>query len=489
MSHQAARLDLVVVGGGITGLGVARLAARNGYTCALVERGDLSAGASSASSHMLHGGLRYLAHGRFALVREALEERVAVSRMAPALAKPARFLVPLYRGDRVPPWKLRAGLMLYDRLAGRAAFSAHAMARPAEAERLEPGLEIEGLRAAGLYTDVVMDDARLAIAVAEDAAAHGAAIHTYREVVGARPLEGGGVELEAADRLDGGGVQTLQARVVVNATGPWTDETRTRLFRSLRPGAPDPTPLLRPSRGIHLVYPRLTERHGLLVVAREDGRAFFLVPFGAHALVGTTEVEVTSPPDETTLKPTVDEVRYLRRELDRVLPGTGARPPLAVMAGVRPLLRSEEGVGEASREHRVVDEDGVVTIAGGKYTTFRVMARDTLTLVARRLGHEGRALHDSTDLLPAPPPPEASLEHQVEHAVTRSFARRLEDVVRRRGHWWLESDRGRVAASRIANVMARLLGWSPERMRAEFQGYDASLWEEQTLLQRAREVS
>ncbi|MEK7330775.1 MAG: FAD-dependent oxidoreductase, partial [Candidatus Eisenbacteria bacterium] len=154
--------DLVVVGGGITGLGIARLAARNGLTVAVLERGDLAAGASSASSHMLHGGLRYLEHGHYRLVRESLRERAAVARLAPDLAHPTRFVLPFYRGDRRPPWMVRAGLLLYDALAGRANLAPHAAVQPREALALEPDLAPAGLLGAGLYSDVVMDDVRLA---------------------------------------------------------------------------------------------------------------------------------------------------------------------------------------------------------------------------------------------------------------------------------------------------------------------------------------
>ena len=156
--------DLLVLGGGVTGLGLARLAARSGWSVTVVERDDLATGASSSTSHMLHGGLRYLEQGRFRLVREALAERMAVSRLAPALARPVRFLVPLRKGDRVGPFRLRAGLALYDLLAGRSGMSPHVLAGAKQALAMEPALEPDGLRAAGIYSDVVMDDARIAIA-------------------------------------------------------------------------------------------------------------------------------------------------------------------------------------------------------------------------------------------------------------------------------------------------------------------------------------
>ena len=153
----------MVIGGGVTGAGVARLAARNGLSVALVERGDLASGTSSHSSHMLHGGLRYLEFGAFTLVRESLEQRSELARMAPALAQPRRFMVPLFKGGRVSPLRLRAGLTLYDWLAGARALAPHVMLAPRDALALEPGLEPRALRAAALYSDVVMDDARLVV--------------------------------------------------------------------------------------------------------------------------------------------------------------------------------------------------------------------------------------------------------------------------------------------------------------------------------------
>ena len=476
--------DVVILGGGITGLGIARLAARNGLSTVVLERGDLASGTSSASSHMLHGGLRYLEHARFSQVRESLEQRAEVSRMAPRLAEPRRFLVPLYRGDRVAPWKLRAGLSLYDAFAGHSAFAPHAMVRRAEALALEPGLAPDGLRGAGIYSDVVMDDGRLAVAVARDAVAHGARIHTWTEALGARPAPDGSFEITAHDVLDGTRLE-VHARTIVNATGPWTDEMRIRLFRALTPGAADPEPMLRPSRGIHLVFPPLTRGHGLVVHARRDGRVFFVVPFAGRSLVGTTEVEVPSPPPTSAWRASIEEIRYLRDELRRALPGIEYLPPLALFAGIRPLLATGLEVGRASREHRVIEEHGVITVAGGKYTTFRPIARDVIAVVAARLGRAGRPIVDPSDPLPVPLAAGVDLERVATFAVEHEFARRLSDVVRRRTLLWLEPDRGRAAAARIAHGMAKALGWSPVRERDEFQSYDASLWEEETLLQRA----
>lgn len=464
--------DLAIVGGGITGVGIARLAARNGLSAVLFERGDLAGATSSASSHMLHGGLRYLEHGHLRLVRESLVERDALTRMAPGLTRRQRFLVPLYAGDRVGPWRLRAGLALYDWLAGRRGFEPHRMADPDEALALEPALARAGLAGAGLYSDGVMDDARLAVAVARDAARHGAAIHTYHEVRRARLVEDGTVELEAADVLDGG-TRRVRARLVVNATGPWTDAVRAALLRDLRPGLA-PAPLLGPSRGVHLVYPRLTAAHGLLLVARRDGRVFFVVPFGGHALVGTTEVAVDSPPPDDAWRPTVHEVAYLADELARVLPGAAALRPVAVFAGVRPLLRATGDAGGAPREHAVVDDGPLVSIAGGKYTGFRVMARALLAHVAPRLGRAADTVVDVDEPLPEPLPPGESVERVAEFAARHEFARRPGDVVRRRSTLWLEPDGGRAAAARVAARLGAESGWDAARVADEAARYAAA---------------
>ena len=490
-------LDLVVIGGGISGAAVARLAARNGFSVALLEQGDLASGTSSATSHMLHGGLRYLEHGRFLLVRRALAERAVVSRMAPALVRPTRFIVPLYAGGRVGPARLRAGLQIYDWLAARKGLAPRAWLRPREALALEPDLEPHGLLGAGVYSDTVMDDARLCVAVARDAAAHGAAIHTYTEVVGARPapgpaatgaptdIEGGTIEIIARDVLDGG-ERPFLARAVVNATGPWSDGVRRMLWRALKPGSPEPELALRPSRGIHLVYPAITRGHALLMLAGHDGRALFAVPFGERTLVGTTEIEVPALPVRDSFRPTLEEVRYLRGELERTLPGLKGASPIAITSGVRPLLRSELGVDRASREHRLIEDGPVLTLVGGKYTTFRPMAREALARLAPRLGRVERPIEDTDALLPRPLEPLSGVAALAEFAVLEEFARRIEDVVRRRTRLWLELDRGRGATGEIVPVMTRLLGWSPERARDEVQSFEATLWEEESLLERAR---
>jgi glycerol-3-phosphate dehydrogenase len=287
------------------------------------------------------------------------------------------------------------------------------------------------------------------------------------------------------DRL-GGGDRHVRARVLINATGAWADRTRRTLLRALQPGAADPAPLLAPSRGTHLVYPALTRGHALILTAASDGRAFFVVPFLGRALVGTTEVGVPSPPPDEAWQPTLEEIRYLASELARVLPGTAGARPLAVFAGLRPLLDDGGERGGASREHRVVADGRLLTVVGGKWTTFRVMARDALSAAAEWLPPAPRT-PDLAAPLPVPPadasPPGALGAWGAEHAL----ARRLDDVLRRRSALWLSEDHGVSAAPGVAAGMARRLGWNPERERDEVDRWEQTVREERALITRALE--
>jgi glycerol-3-phosphate dehydrogenase len=233
------------------------------------------------------------------------------------------------------------------------------------------------------------------------------------------------------------------------------------------------------------VFPALTRGHGVVARAASDGRVFFVVPYAGRSLVGTTEIETASPPLEHETRPTVSEVRYLVRETARVLPGTAALAPLAVFAGVRPLLRSAHDVGGAPREHRSFTEGPIVTIAGGKYTTFRLMARSALAAVARVLGRDPATLADPDLPLPAPLPEAADGAALGARAAGEEFAVTLEDALRRRSRYWLADDRGLGIAPDVAGAMARRLGWSPERERAEIDRYEASVREERALIAQA----
>jgi glycerol-3-phosphate dehydrogenase len=211
------------------------------------------------------------------------------------------------------------------------------------------------------------------------------------------------------------------------------------------------------------------------------------VPFAGRSLVGTTEVETLSPPESAQCTATVEEVRYLAREVARVLPGSSAVRPLAVMSGVRPLLRAGGSAGDASREHRVTDDGPLLTIAGGKWTTFRIMARDLLHAAAPKLGRDLRALDDPALPLPAPLHAGADAVTLGAHAVEHEFARHLEDVLRRRSALWLSDDRGMSAAPAVAGALARRLGWTPAQERDELAAWEHHVHEQDALLDRALE--
>jgi glycerol-3-phosphate dehydrogenase len=221
------------------------------------------------------------------------------------------------------------------------------------------------------------------------------------------------------------------------------------------------------------------------VTLAADGRVCFVIPFAGRSLVGTTEVETDSPPADGQRRPTPDEIRYLAREVARVVPGAARVHPIAVYAGVRPLLAAEERVGQASREHRIVDDGPLLTIAGGKYTTFRVMARDVFVTAARKLKRATPPADDAGASLPAPLADNIRDEDLAAHAIANEWACSLEDIVRRRSTRWLGDDRGLAAARRMAPVLAQRLGWDAAREKEEIDRFEASVRDELVMLDRA----
>jgi glycerol-3-phosphate dehydrogenase len=370
--------DLLILGGGITGAGVALDAALRGLRVALIDLGDFASGTSSISSKLVHGGLRYLEHGDFRLVYEALHERARLLRNAPHLVWPLRFVLPFYDGDRVPPWKWRLGLTLYDVLAGSGNLS---RSRPLEARRMLR--EIAGLRPVGLlggaqYFDAQMDDARLCIEVVRTAVLNGAVAANYVEAV-AFDVAGGAIQgVHARDNI-GGGDLFLRARVILNATGPWGDRIRKLAGES---GAA----MLRPTKGVHLVAPGLGLPAALLLLHPTDGRVFFVIPWMGKTLLGTTDTEAAEPPDRLQITP--DDERYLLEGYNHhFFPALTPADLLGRFVGVRPLLNESAAPSARSREfHVTAGPTGLLTVAGGKYTTFRHMAEVITDRVCERLG-------------------------------------------------------------------------------------------------------
>ena len=386
------RFDVLIIGGGIVGAGIARDAAMRGLKVALIEQGDFASGTSSKTSKLIHGGLRYLEHGHLRLVFESLQERHVLRTIAPSFVHPLSLLLPVYAGDLRPAWKVNVGLWLYDLLATGRNIRTHRMLGARRALALEPGLQVDGLRAAGLYADCQMDDARVCLANILQAVSWGAVCCNYvrlRELIKADHRVCGGV---AEDVLTGRSLE-IQAHVVVNATGPWSDRVR-RLSES------DAPKRLAPSKGIHLIVPRLAQE-ALFVQGRADGRMLFLLPWGEYSLVGTTETAVGDSLD--ALAASSDEVGYLLDEVNRVLPGSRLDESdiIATFAGARPLLASAGTSTQASREHRIeIDRWGLVSVMGGKFTTYRLIAQQTVDLlVTRHRWRVDRCLTDQVTLL------------------------------------------------------------------------------------------
>lgn len=372
--------DLLVVGGGVFGAGAAREAALNGWSVCLAERGDLGEETSSRSSKLLHGGLRYLERGDFSLVRESLRERAGTARLGPHLARPLPFLAPVYRGARVGPLKLRAGLFLYDLLARPPADIRRGYLDADEALRAEPRLKPEGLRGAGRYFDYQTFDSRLTAEIAVAAAHRGAKILLRTEV---EDVTGGPPDLftiALRDRRSGEGF-TVRAKAVIAAVGPFSD-----LFRTRR--NPRATREARLTSGAHVVLPAVLRSHALVLTARSDGRVFFVLPFEGRTLIGTTDRDFTGDPADP--QASAEDVRYLLDEANAVFAGAPFRAEdvIASFAGVRTLaLDGPEHPSSTSREQRVFEEPrGLVHIVGGKLTTWRPIARSLVEAAARTVG-------------------------------------------------------------------------------------------------------
>jgi glycerol-3-phosphate dehydrogenase len=525
-SMAAEPVDVLVIGGGITGAAIARDAALRGFRTALVDKGDFGGGTSSHSSRLIHGGLRYLEQRDFHLVLEASRERRVLLGIAPHLVRPLPFLFPVYRGARVPAWQVRAGMWLYDLLAAFRNVRMHRWLSRKAVLRAEPGLREKDLRGAGLYYDAQTDDARLVLATMRSAAQAGALVANYAEVSGVLRPDGRVRGATVRDALTGTTL-TARALLVVNASGPWADEVR-------RLDDPRAQPLLRLTRGAHVSVPRqrLGNTHAVTLTSPIDGRVMFLLPWGAQSYIGTTDTDEHASPPPDDVDATAEDVIYLLRSANAFFPNARLTPQdvVATWAGLRTLLRPDHALppSEVSREHRIVESpSGLLTIAGGKLTTHRVMARDMVDRVAARLAAldgRPRAAPPPTDRLPLPGgetadldvlvdaarargTSEATARHlvmsygseaaavlnlvdrdrglggpivpgrpevwaEVGHAVEREMAVRLADVLVRRLHLFYE-DRGHAAdaAPAVAAKMGEFLNWDATRLAEELAAY------------------
>jgi glycerol-3-phosphate dehydrogenase len=516
-------LDVLVVGGGVVGAGCALDAATRGLKVGLVEARDLAAGTSSRSSKLIHGGLRYLEMLDFGLVAEALHERdLLAGRLAPHLVRPVPFLYPL----RHHVWErvyVGAGVGLYDGLAALGGRSAsiprHRHLTRRRALALAPSLRRDALVGAIQYHDCQVDDARFVVSLARTAASYGASVATRTRVV-ELTREGDRMSGALVRDEESGSVRRVRARHVVLATGVWSDDVQAL-------GGARPAPPVRASKGVHLVVPRDRIRSETGLILRTETSVLFVIPWGRHWIVGTTDTDWDL--DKADPAATDRDIEYLLARVNEVLVDPLDRDDIeGVYVGLRPLLAGDdEATAKLSREHAVATPaPGLVTVAGGKYTTYRVMARDAIDAVVRGMPADGRGL--------GPVPPSctddvrlvgaegfeavwnarhlvaqeaglsaARLEHllhrygsavdevlqliaddpglgepvvdgedylraEVVHAVSHESARHLEDVLDRRTHLSVQTfDRGAGCAEQVARLMAGPLGWDGARIARE----------------------
>jgi glycerol-3-phosphate dehydrogenase len=519
--------DLLIIGGGINGSGIARDAAMRGLRTMLVEQNDLGSGTSSRSSRLIHGGLRYLEQGEFGMVLEANRERRTLLRIAPHLVWPLPFVFPVHRGDRISRWRLAAGMVLYDALALFRNVRPHRMLGKRGMLEAEPMLRDRGLLGGARYYDAQCDDARLVIATARSAIHHGALVANYMSVVALERTAGRVVGAEVEDRFTGErGV--IRASVVVNATGPWSDQVR----RLEDAGA---APLLQPTKGIHVVVDRsrLDHREAIAFTSPIDGRVIFVLPWGDLSYIGTTDTDTSEPPDGLTVS--AHDIVYLLRSANARFPSArlSVEDVRATWAGLRPLLLDRERhlTSTRSREHAIVPgSGGMLSVVGGKLTTYRSLAAEVVDQAMKELRHRDRQRHaeagtdeeplpggETADLsqfrerglelgLPAASvdhllrhygteaagifnlggadrrlfrqllPPHPAVEAEVVHAVRRELAQTVEDVLVRRFHLFYEHpEQGAPAAQRVAELMAEELGWDEARTALEAERYRSFL--------------
>ncbi|WP_441338987.1 FAD-dependent oxidoreductase [Polaromonas sp. AET17H-212] len=486
--------DIAIIGGGATGLGVALDAAARGFSVVVVESHDFAKGTSSRATKLVHGGVRYLAQGNISLVREALHERTRLLANAPHLAQPLPFVMPSYKFWEAPFYGV--GLKMYDALAGKAGLGPTEFLNRAETLQLQPTARQAGLRGGVKYWDGQFDDARLALALARSAARAGALLVNYCAATGLVHEGGKLVGLHVADR-ESGQALTLRAKCIVNAAGVWVDQLRLLDGQAIGREA---KPMVAPSQGVHIVVDRsfLPTDHALLVPKTADGRVLFAVPWLGKTILGTTD----TPRNDLAREPLAfrEEVDFILGESARYLSrAPGPADIKSIWVGLRPLVKPPQDEGDStqalSREHTVlVSKSGLVTVTGGKWTTYRAMAEDVLDscfdaeLLAKRPGgvtaslqlvgaqpsvHKisdapGMHLYGSEAAVVQDLPGAERLlgggltEAMVRFAARHEYARTVEDVLARRSRLlFLDAALARTLAASVAELLAQETGVDP----------------------------
>jgi glycerol-3-phosphate dehydrogenase len=464
---------MLVIGGGIVGSGIARDAAMRGLRVGLVEQHDLAFGTSSRSSRLLHGGLRYLAQGRIGLVHEASVEKKVIHQIAPHLAQPLPFIFPTYCGNRNwVLWQLKIGVKIYDLLCGGRNLGKSTWLSSDEAVQKVPTLRAAGLTGAVRYYDGFTNDARLTLDTLRSASRHGAVVVNYCRFKDA--TRGANWQCQLEDRLDGRKLQA-QARTIVNATGPWAD------------GLPHSHVKLRLTKGVHAVVERTRVPVSETVVMTDGKRILFAIPWGERTILGTTDTDYRGPLDDVRAAP--EDVRQVLGIANEFFPDARLRAEhvISVWAGLRPLIADPYGnPSDISRSHEIRSpEPGWWDVAGGKLTTYRLMAEQTVDEIVKWLKElnwlNGKA--DKCRTAQEPLLPRAEVDgvsgilppkferRAVEHYVANEWAMHLDDVMVRRTSWHYYFRNAREMADQVADWMTELLGWKAEERTRELKRY------------------
>jgi len=379
--------DLVIIGGGITGAGVARDAASRGMKVALIEGNDFASGTSSRSSKLIHGGIRYLENYEFHLVFEALNERQRLFQIAPHLVHPLKFVLPLYEGDRVGKFLMGVGMWLYDALALFDVPYLHYFMDPRRTAREIPLIETKGLKGSYVYSDAYMDDDRLVIETLRSAHEWGAIAVNYTKAIGAEMIDGKLAAVECRDEKSGK-VLKVKGHHFISTVGPWTDQLGQSLFKDWKK-------LLRPSKGIHLTFEkhRFPLQDAVVMSTRKDKRIVFGIPRNDMVIVGTTDTDFPGSPEKVSA--TREDVEYLLGVVNGYFSGAKltVKDIVATYAGVRPLIDDGSATeSKTSREHLIqTDPRNITFVAGGKYTTYRHMSQQAVDVVLKCFDRESRS--------------------------------------------------------------------------------------------------
>lgn len=376
---KSEEFDLLVIGAGINGAGIARDASQRGLKVALVEKDDFASGTSGKTTKLIHGGIRYLEQLNFHLVRESLKERSIILRLAPHLVKPLQFIIPVYKNDPRSLNLIRIGTALYDLLAGNAKIKPHRILKPEQIFKMEDALKKEGLTGGAVYYDAQVDDIRFCLENVMSAAEFGAAVANRCGVIGFIKESGTLKGVRTYDSFAHEAFE-IKAKVIVNATGPWTNSVLTLESSNARP-------LVRPTKGIHIIYPKLMKSNAVVLSAHRDKRIFFIIPWRGMSIIGTTDTDYHGLPDDVSADKA--DIDYLLSEASRIFPAVNFNSSdiIATYAALRPLIKEEgKAAWQVSRDHIIVEsENGLLSVAGGKYTTYRLLSEQIVDRVVRRL--------------------------------------------------------------------------------------------------------